>query len=259
MSVGAVPQPSGIPGQLPAPMGKQPTGVELEVLGRHKLLRMIGLDVDVTAPNWNTILFSSAKIRLEMKAPPQSVIDAIDQIPPDALPGDAVATEADALLKSLAMTKPRGQQPKSMVGGKRLPPPADAMAKWLRHVWLIVTGPDATRLLVAAGYLTPDDEQVLDTAYPKGLDAEKQAAVGAAIALTTASARTGVEHDLPPWLNDQLLTLFDEDRPTRYYSDIYAAEQAQAKPAAGLNPSSASPNLISVQSAPSITPGGSIK
>jgi len=266
MSIGAIPvtapiaappQPSGNPGQLPiaAPMPRQPTGVELEVLARHKLLRMLGLNIEVTAPHWNQILFSSTKIRLRIESPPQSCIDAIDQTPPEALPGDAVATEANVLLKGLAASKPRGVPPKSIVGSKPLPPPKDAEAKWLRSVWLITVGPDATRLLVAAGYLTPSDLTALDTAYPKGLDAEKQAAVGAAMALTTASARTGVEHDLPPWLNDQLLTLLDESRPTRYYADIYAAEQAQAKPAAGPNPSSASPNLISRQSAPSVAQG----
>lgn len=260
MSVGAVPvQPSGIPGQLPAPATPQPTGVELEVLARHKLLRLIGLNIDVTAPSWNTILFSSTKIKWRMETPPQACLDAIDQVPPDAAPDDAVATEANVLLKGLSASKPRGQQPKSIVGSKPLSPPQDATAKWLRSVWLITVGPDATRLLVAAGYLTPSDLDALDTAYPKGLDAEKQACVGAAMALTAASARTGVEHDLPPWLNDQILTLLGESRPTRYYADIYAAEAQQAKPAAGLNPSSASPNLISIQSTPSISPGGSIK
>lgn len=253
MSIGIVPSPPVIP------VAKQPTGIELEALARHKLLRMLGLNIEITAPTWNTILFSSTKIKWRMETPPQECIDAIDQVPPEVPPGDAVATEANVLLKGLSASRPRGQQPKSIVGSKPLPPPQDATAKWLRSVWLITVGPDSTRLLVAAGYLTPFDLNALDTAYPKGLDAERQACVQAAMALTAASARTGVEHDLPPWLNDQILTLMDESRPTRYYADIYAAEAKQAKPTAGLSPSSASPNLISVQSAPDITPGGRIK
>jgi len=254
------PQPAVLPPQpmtpTPAPVRPppQPKGIELEQLSRARLRRLIGLRVDVTAPTWNQILFASQKIPMRIESPPGAVLNAIDQLPPDPLPPgsppDAVRTESEQLLKQLSDARPRGDSPRSIAGGPRLPPPQDALASWLRRVFLVVTGPEACRLLVAAGYLQSSDVDVLEVVYPEGLDVERKTAVGAAIALTNASMRNGVPHDLPAWLNDQLLTLMDERRPLDVYKDVYAAADKGAKQPAGPSPSSAQPNLISQQSEP---------
>lgn len=245
------PQPiTPTPAPRPAP---QPKGLELEQLSRARLCRLIGLHVELNSPTWNQILFASKKIPIRIAAPPPNVLKAIDQLPPDppppGSPPDAVRTESEMLLKQLSDARPRGASPRTIAGGPKLPPAADALAKWLRRVFLVVSGPEAVRLLVAGGYLLPGDVAVLEVVYPDGLDEERKAAVGGAIALTNASMRTGVEHGLPSWLNDQLLTLMDEKRPTQVYEDVYAAE-AKSAPAPGPGPQSTMPNLIAQQSAP---------
>ena len=241
-------------GQLqPQHLQRLKQGIELETLGRARLLHLIGLRVDVTAPTWNQVLFSSKRIALRLQAPPKTVLDAIDQLPPapppPGAPPDAVRDEAQLLLNGLSQARPRGTAPRSIAGGAKLPPPSDLYAKWLRRVYLVVTGPVAIRLLTAAGYLLPDDLDVMDVIYPKGLDDERKNAVAGAIAFANAKIRGGHDHSLPAWLNDQLLTLMDEQRLGKYFQDIYAKEAKAAGPPQSPQPST-TPNLIAQQSAP---------
>jgi len=249
----AIVQPVGNPMPAPSAPPPQPTGRDLEDMARARLRRLIGLRVDVTAPTWNQILFASQKIPMRVESPPGGVLNAIDQLPPQPAPpgspADPVRTESEMLLKQLSDARPRGSSPRSIACGPRLPPPQDALSAWIRRVFLVVTGPEACRLLVAAGYLQPGDVDVLEVVYPKGLDEERQAAVGAAINLTNAAMRNGVPHDLPSWLNDQMLTLMDEKRPIDVYRDVYDAED-KAQKTSGPSPSSAQPNLIAQQSEP---------
>jgi hypothetical protein len=242
--------PAPIPALRPAP---QPTGLQLEALGRERLRQMIGLRVTINAPTWNEILFSSKPIPVKVSPPPPTVLAAIDQIPPPIDPGappDAVEAEARQLLKGLSDARPRALPPRSIAGGRKLPPPADLVAKWLRRVFLVVSGPDAVRLMVASGYLLPSDVDLLEIVYPKGFDEERRAAVEAAITVAAAAHRNQVnDHDLPSWLNDQLLVLMDERRPSDFYAEIYAQDEKESE-AKGPNPSAAAPDKIAQQTAP---------
>lgn len=244
--------PPAAPVVRPAP---QPTGIELETLGRERLRHMIGMRLTLNAPTWNETLFASKRLAIKISAPPAGVLTAIDQLPapptPPGSPPDAVAAEASQLLAGLSNAKPRAIPPRSIAGGAGLKPPADKMARWLRRVFLVSAGPEAIPLLVAGGYLLPSDVALFKVVYPKGLDDQRRAAVQAAITVGTAAHRNRIDdHDLPSWLNDQLLVLMDEARPSDFFAEIYA-QDAKENETKGPSPSASDqPNLIARQSAP---------
>lgn len=249
MSVAPMPVSTAIHPLVPP---KQPKGIELENLGRRQLRQMLDLRVDITAPTWNQILFSTHKKPVKIEKLPEASMKALDKPLSDVDPGappDAVRDEARQLFTGLSTARPVGNAPRSIAGGLPMPPPADKYAKWLRRVYLVTVGPEAVRLLVASGYLLSDDVSVLEVVYPEGLDVERKDATQSAINLTNAALRNGADASLPAWLNAQLLTLMDETQPSKYFKQIYTDEQKQPQ-SNGPAPSS-QPNLISQQSEPS--------
>lgn len=241
----------GLP--IPAPAPAPPTGTALEVLARGALKASLGLHVTVNAPTWRQILFGGARIPFQLPTPPDGVLAELDAKPADPPPGDLVAAAASVLRAGLSDSRPRGTTPRSISARRTLPPASDAVGSWLRRFFLVTAGPASLRLLVAAGYLTPMDVATMAEVYPQGLDAERMEAMEAARVVTAAAARGGHEADLPDWLNDQLITLMDEERPTDFFQALYEPEdqKQQEGPSA-----SAPPSKIVEQTRPTPSPGG---
>lgn len=218
-----------IPLSPPSPAG-------LEGLARHALTSYLRLRVAVKAPTWHRIVFGGQPIKFRVPRVPDAVIERLEG-KPEAAPGDIPAARAAAILDAIRGARPRGTQPRSVSGRRPLPPPRDALAAWNRRLFLALAGPAALRLLAAAGYLTTTDVAVMEALYPAGVDGERLDAVKAAGALTGAAARNGVDAALPPWLNDQLLTLMGERSPAEFYAALYddkgGAEEGQGGPPPG--------------------------
>lgn len=228
----------------------EPEGSDLEEAARHALLGFLGLHVSVRAPSWHQILFGGHPIDLKLPEAPQGVQDAIDRTI-EVMPGETVAETAKGLLDGLRSAKPKGTTPRSLEARKPLPPPRDAQANWLRRLFLVTAGPEALRLLAAAGYLTAADVATLEEVYPEGIDRERMALTEAATALTAAAARGGHDADLPAWLNAQVLTLMGEHRPADLFSDLYQGGGEPPKPRA---PIGASPSKLVDNTRPAASP-----
>ena len=198
----------------PAPL----TPLELEVETRHVVNRWLDMVTTVNAPTWEQILFAGKPLRFQIPTPPQKSLDALDQVH-QAMPGSGPAASAQQILATLQKARPRGEQAKTIVGRPPLPPPRDAMASWLRRLFLLTGGPATLRMLASAGQLALGDVTVVEAAYPKGLDKERMDSVAAATSLTAAAMRGGHQADLPMWLNDQLLILMGEAKP----ADVWQA------------------------------------
>jgi hypothetical protein len=104
-------------------------------------------------------------------------------------------------------------------------------------VFLSAAGPACISLLVASRYLLPSDVEFFAATYPKGLEAQRLGAVEAATAITQAGARTGIDPDLPEWLDRQLFTLLDEESAADVFQALYASQpndqQNQPPPPSG--------------------------
>jgi len=221
-----------------------PSPLDLEEEARAELLRLLRLNVRVRAPEWREILFGGRPISAKLPVVPPAVLARIEK---------AEATgPARRLLGIVQREMPETSNPRTIAASRPLPPPKDAMAAWLRLIFLVTAGPSALRLLVAAGYLTGGDIDIMQDAYPAGLDQERTASVEAAMALTSAAMRNRQDPDVPNWLNDQLLTLMDEHRPIEFFAGLYEADaQPQQGPSAGSGQS-----VIAQQNKPIVNVGG---
>jgi hypothetical protein len=252
-----VPAPAPQPGPFFAdPPPARLTPLELEIETRHVLNRWLDMVTTVNAPPWQETLFRGKPIRLQLPTPPAKSLDALDQVH-QAMPGSGPAASAKQILDTLQKARPRGEAPKTIVGRKPLPPPRDAMAGWLRRVFLLTAGPAALRLLASAGQLAPGDVTIIEAAYPKGLDKERMDSVSAATSLTAAAMRNGHQPDLPMWLNDQLLVLMGEEKPADVWQALYGSKNggdvsAGGNGAQGPSPS-AKPSSIVTNAAPGTT------
>ena len=203
-------------------------GKALEDAARAELDRTLNLEVGIKAPTWRQILFSGKRIKFQVPKCPDASLKILGQIkPPDDTAKDHVGITAVGLGEGLQKSKPEGIVPASITALPALPPSRDAMSAWLRKVFLVTAGPDALRLLVAAGYLVPSDIEALEEVYPEGVDEQRKAAVEAGMAVTAAGTRTGHSVELPPWLNDQLMTLMGEPGAQGAYQELYADAGAQ--------------------------------
>lgn len=264
MTVAAMPPDPGLPSFAPppqvvpeAPIAPPPPAPDvLEALARHVLERNLEMSVKVSAPTWREILFGAMRIKIAIPTASDNALKQIDaepEVPPDDKPAEMAAT----LQAHLRSTRPRGLQPQSITGAAQLPPPRDAMISWQRRVFLTVCGPGVLRLLVAGGYLTPDDISIIEEAYPAGLDIERREAVEAAIAFGAAGMRNGHSTAIPPWQNSQFLTLMGDQTPPDFYHGLY--EATAAPPGANpQGPSASAPksNLVE-QTRPSVNGEGS--
>jgi len=241
---------SAAPHIFDRPPVPEPEGPELEEAARHALLGFLGILVPVRAPSWHQILFGGHPISIKLPEVPQSVQDAIDRTI-KVMPGETIAERAKELLDGLRSAKPQGTTPRSLEARKALPPPRDAQATWLRRVFLITAGPEALRLLAAAGYLTATDVATMEEAYPEGVDRERLQLMEAATALTGAAARGGHDADLPAWLNAQVLTMMGEHRPIEFFSGLYGGGGEPPKPKA---PIGASPSKLVDNTRPAASP-----
>jgi len=207
----------------PADVISTPTPPDVtEALARHVVGRRLGFQrVSVKAPTWREILFTAGKIRFRLPRFPDGAAEKVDQDVDDGAINDEADKMADKLIADMSKDKPRGSSPRSISARKELPPSDDAMATWRRRATLTVLGPEVTRLLVASGGLLASDVDIFEDIYPAGLDIERRGAVAAAIAVTAAAARHDRDADLPAWLNDQLITLMSERRPTEFFQDLY--------------------------------------
>lgn len=201
---------------VPPPMPIEPppplTGKPLEDAARAELCKMLHLDVSVSAPTWRQVLFSGKRIKFEVPKAPAATLTALSQIkPPDSLTRDHVGITALGLAENLQKAKPEGMVPRSITAMPALPVSRDSMTSWMRRLFLVTAGPECAALLVSAGYLLPSDMETLEAAYPEGMDDQRKQAVEAGMAVTSAGHRNGVTPELPGWLNDQLMTLMDED------------------------------------------------
>lgn len=257
MSLGAIP----LPATAPDPLSEQHQRLLIEEAARGALRHYLDLHVSVSAPTWRELLFGHSRIEFRIPRCPDEALARIDGAP-EAHPAHPGAKLAVKLIKDLSDARPRGTAPRSFSPRQPRPPARDALAAWLRRVFLVAAGPAALRLLVAAGYLTASDVEVMEGAYPEGLDDERRGAVEAAGGLTVAAHRNGAEPDLQPWLNDQLLTLMGEHRPTEFFDEIYKSEGAptdeqQEAAAAGPGPSvGAPPSQVVDQTRPATMPEG---
>lgn len=217
--VGFVPPPEILPAPTPPDV--------IEALGRHVVGRRLGFQrIAVRSPAWREILFTAGKIPFRLPPFPAGASAKVDEQSDDVPLVDDADKMADGLVAGLAKAKPRGTAPRSISARRELPPSADALASWKRRATLTVLGPEVCRLLVASGGLLPGDVEIMEEAYPAGLEIERRGAVEAAIAITAAAARHDRDADLPAWLNDQLLTLMAETRPTEFFQGLYEGAPA---------------------------------
>lgn len=209
----------------------------LEEAARAELNQALGLTVDVRAPTWRSLMFSGSKrIDFQPPRPPGEIVARVTALDPERFAKDATGLAALKLVEPLQKSKPQGQAPQSISARRPLPPSRSDVMSWERELFLLTAGPDCLPLLVGSGSLTPDDVDYLSTNYPEGTDAQREAAVEGATSYTAAGARTGHDPILPPWLNDQLLTLMDEPRPTQMFQDIYQQANQQKPPQQGPPP-----------------------
>lgn len=207
------------PLEPPPPLEGQP----LEDAARAALCSMLNLVVTVTAPTWRQVLFSGRRDKFAMPKIPDASLERMGRItPPESLPKDNVGITALGLAEALQQSRPEGFTPASITAVPTLKPSRDSVASWLRRVFLVTTGPAAIPLLVGAGYLLPGDVDILAAAYPEGMEAQRKAAVEAGMAVTSAGHRGGHGVELPPWLNDQLMTLMAEPRDVGFFQGLYA-------------------------------------
>lgn len=193
----------------------------MEIATRHVVNGWLDMVTSVKSPSWRQIVFGGRPIDFKMPTPPPEALDALDR-DHQAMPGDGPAARAKEILDMLQKSRPRGSQLRSINGSRTMPPPRDAMASWLRRVFLLCSGPEALRLLAAAGQLSGRDVTVIEAAYPLGLEKERRDSVEAATALNAAAIRNATgDVDLPMWLNDQLLTLMDERQPADAFQALY--------------------------------------
>lgn len=217
-------------GALPIAAPEELTGAALEGAARDALRAKLRLRVTVNAPTWRQLVFRSSRISFTIPATPPEVVAEIARATTDDLQQDHVGVLAFKLLEGLQASMPAGRSPRSMAGRRPLPVGQGAMGAWRRRVFLVAAGPQALRLLVAAGYLTAGDVALMTEVYPEGLHDERLGAVEAAGAITAAAARAGRDADLPAWLDDQLFTLMEEERPTDFFQSLYAPEQEDPEP-----------------------------
>lgn len=251
MSLGAVPMPAA-----PVdPMEQERQQLALEEAARMYLRRHLGLEIEGRAPTWRDLLFGGGRIEFRVPQIPPESLALLDKDPvaPPAGPDQKLGAK---LLADLKDARPRGMTPRSISPRVPRPPARDALAAWMRRVFLVAAGPESVRLLVAAGYLTPGDVDTIEGIYPGGLDVERRTMVQAAGALTVAAARNGSDPDLQPWLNEQLLTLMDEHRPTEFFEQLYAREEKQGGDQ-GQGPGvGAPPSQVVNQTRPATAPEG---
>lgn len=227
----------------------------LEEAARAELNRALGLTVDVRAPTWRSLMFSGSKrIEFQVPLPPDEVVARVTALDPSRFAQDATGLAALKLVEPLQKSKPQGMPPASISARRPLPPSRSDVMQWDRQLFLLTAGPDCLPLLVGSGGLTPDDVDYLVANYPEGTDAQREAAVEGATAFTAAGARTGHDPELPAWLNDQLLTLMDEPRPTQMFQDIYQRANQQKPPQNGPPPGSGN-SKIAQQFRPNVGAG----
>jgi len=217
-----------VPGDLP-PESPPLSPLALELAARLELQRALGLSVSVRAPSWRAVMFMGKPISFHIPPVPEGVTFRVKNLDKDAFRKDPVGVEAIRLAETLQKSMPTGYAPRSVTAARPMPASHADQAKWARSVFLVGSGPDALPLLVAAGYLTPMDCAALTAAYPNETKAQQEAAIGGARAYTEAGQRTGINPELPGWLNDQLITLMDESRPTGAFQDLYAKHQAESQ------------------------------
>lgn len=215
-----------VPAQPPVPP-EALKGIALEDAARATLKRTLGLTATVSAPTWRELVFAGKPIPFKVPEVPGGVAARIGALRPDTFPKDAVGLAALQLAEKLQKAKPGGTFKRSVAPGKPFPVAHGARADWERFVFLVAAGPEVVPLLAAAGYLTASDVDTLTEFYPEGLEAQRLAAVGAATSLTHAAARTGHDPNLSDWLNDQMLTLMAEERPTDVFQAMYEAKDPQ--------------------------------
>jgi hypothetical protein len=207
-------------------------GQALEDAARAEMCRALGLVVSVSAPTWRELMFAGKPIDFKVPEVPPKVAGKIGVLTPTDFAADQVGLAALLLAEKLQKTKPAGSFRRSVVPGKPLPIAHGDAADWERAVFLTATGPGVVPLLCAAGYLTGGDVETLGVTYHDGMEAQRMAAIEAATALMQASARSGHDPELPDWLNEQMLTLMNEERPT----DVFQAIYAKATPPPGKGP-----------------------
>lgn len=228
-----------------APEAPPLEGADLEAAARDALRARVGLRLTLRTPTWRQLVFGGHRLDFKLPEVPVGVLGEIDRMPPPEqeteLPQNEAETMAGALLHHLQQQQPQGTAPRSVSARKQLPPPRGAVALWHRLIFLVMAGPEALRLLVAAGILTDFDVSALAEFYPEGVNRERTEAVEAAMALTAAAQRGGHDADLPSWLNDQLLTLMGEDRPTQFLGSLYGTPD---KPKAGPSASAGNTKIV---------------
>lgn len=230
--------------------------LELETATRHVVNGWLDLVTSVKAPTWRQIVFGGRPIHFTMPTPPEASLEALDR-DHRAMPGDGPAARAKELLDMIQKARPRGSQLRSMNGSRSMPPARDAMGSWLRRVFLICGGPAALRLLAASGQLSGRDVTVVEAAYPLGLEQERKDSVEAATAFNAAAIRNGTgDVELPMWLNDQFLTLMDEQQGAAAFQSLYSPDKsddaANPKPPAQGPSASAPENSITKNAAPGV-------
>lgn len=216
------------------------SGVALEEASREEMLRALHWHVTVAAPTWKSLMYFGKPLAFQVPRVPGGVGAEIRALKPDSFVPTAVGLGALKLAEALQKSQPQPTPRRSISATIPLPPSKGEVSKWNRDAFLVSSGPACLPLLVSAGYLTPDDIELMETVYPHGLGMDNDPdpssarllAVDAARSFSQVGARHGHDPVLPAWLNDQLFTLMDEDRQTGHFQALYddAAKAAQQQP-----------------------------
>lgn len=235
----------------PAPP-EQLRGAPLEKATREELKRALTWGANVSAPTWRGLMFYGKPIDFRIPQVPGGVVRSIEDLNKDDFAKDAVGLQALKLAEQLQTQRPEGAAPRSMAATRRLTAARGDASTWNRHAFLAATGPEVIPLLVAAGYLTPDDIGFFEDIYPAELDEQRLLATDGARNLAQVAKRAGHSDVLPEWLNDQLWTLMGEDRNTFHFQELY--DQPEEKPQPGPNPGNGD-SKIAAQFRPTPSPG----
>lgn len=250
MSVGAV----GLTLVPPEPA----TPADHEAAVRGEFQRALGWGVRVGTPPWREVLFLGKPRPLSLPHVPGGIVDRLRNLRQESFAPTPIGLEALALAEKLSSALPTGVVPRSMGAARTLAAPRDAVSTWERMAILAATGPAIMPLLVSSGALTSDDVDALVEDYPAEVEAQRLAATEGAATVSGAAGRAGNATSLPAWLDDQMLTLMDDDRDTQHFMSLYEPDPGEQKAPGAPSPgpsASGGESRIANQFRPNPSPG----
>ncbi len=220
-----------------------------EATVRAELRRGLGINISIIAPPWSKVLLMQKPLSFAVPAVPDGVEHRLTHLEPQSFRQDQTGLSALAIAERLQKQLPEPVYRASIAPGRPHKAPRGSGLDWRRALFLATGGPDVTRLLAAARYLTNGDLDALTQDYPMGLEGERIAATAAARDLITVANRSHQEPGVSDWVNDQMILLMGDETPASTFQALYAD-----KPKPGPGPAvSGAPSKIAQAYRP--TPG----